>query len=124
MLSLISPGLVSPLSLEVIIIRFFFLRFIPLLFLLVPLVGTLIIRIGLGFPWTPKFLHLSFFASVDAGLGFFNDLILYVANNFIPRISSSGKIHLPWWTPECSVSRAKKAHLSPLAPVEVPSGLD
>ena len=39
---------------------------------------------------------LSSFASVDATLGFFNDLILDAVNNFIPRVSSSGKIRLPW----------------------------
>ena len=93
--SLILLGLVSPLSLEVIITRFFCLRFICLLFLLVPLVGTLIVRIELGFPWTPKFLppHASF-TSVDAALEVFNGLILDAANNSIPRDSS--------------VSRAKK----------------
>ena len=56
-LFLTSLGLVFPLSLEVIIIRLFCPRFIPLLFLLVPLVGTLIVWIGLGFPWPPTFLH-------------------------------------------------------------------
>ena len=35
------------------------------------------------------------FGSLDAALGFFNDLILDAANNFIPHVSSLGKIHLP-----------------------------
>ena len=51
----------------------------------------------------------SSFASIDTTIGFFNELILDSANNFIPPVSSSGKIHLPWWTPKCSVvSRAQK----------------
>ena len=57
-LFLTSLGLVFPLFVEVIIIRFFYPRFILLQFLLVPLVGTSIVQIGLGFPWLPKFLHL------------------------------------------------------------------
>ena len=58
---------------------------------------------------TEIYTPLSSFASVDATLGFFNELILDAANNFIPRVSCSGKIRLPWWTPECSaVSLAKK----------------
>ena len=57
-LFLTSLGLIFPLFVEVIIIRFFCPRFILLLFLLVPLVGTSIVQIGLGSPWPPKFLHL------------------------------------------------------------------
>ena len=42
----------------VILIRFFCPSLILLQFLLVPLVGTPIVQIGLGFPWPPKFVHL------------------------------------------------------------------
>ena len=121
LLSLISPGIVSPLYLEVIIIRFFCLRLIPLLFLLVPLVETLIVRIELGFP-CHRNLYTSLFASVDAALGFFNKLILDAANNFIPCVSSS----IPSMVDSqvfCHLS-SRKADLLPLAPVSIPSGLD
>ena len=67
---------------------------------------------------------LSSFAFVDAAFRFFNDLILDAATNFIPRVSSSGKIHLPRWNPDCSAVSSQKAHLSPLAKVAVPSGPD
>ena len=59
LLSLISPSLISLLSFEVTIIPFFCLKFITLIVIVVPLVGTLIERIGLCFPWPRKFLHLS-----------------------------------------------------------------
>ena len=54
-------------------------------------------------------IYLSSFSFLDGVLRFFSDLILDVANNFIPRVSSSGKIRLPWWTPSVlTVPRAKK----------------
>ena len=62
--------------------------FIIVLFLLVSLVGTWMVRIGMGI--------------IPAALGFCNDLILDTANNFIPRVSSSGRIRLSWWTLEYS----------------------
>ena len=53
--------------------------------------------IGLGFPSPLKFsTPLSSSASVDVARGFFNDLILGAANNFFPRVSSSGNIRLPY----------------------------
>ena len=39
---------------------------------------------------------LSSFAYVDAALSFFNYPSLDAVNNFILRVSSSGKICLPW----------------------------
>ena len=57
-LFLTSLGLVFPLSVEAIIIHLFCQRFILFQFLLVPLVGTLVVQIGLGSPWLPKLLHL------------------------------------------------------------------
>ena len=80
-----SPGLVSPLSLEVIILRFLCLSFIPLLFLLV--IRWNFDRVN----WARFFLGieiskpLSSFSSVDAALGFLNDLIHDAANNFTPQ---------------------------------------
>ena len=59
--------------------------------------------------WPLKTLYLSSFASLDAALGFFNDLILDAANNFILHVSSLGKLRLPCWTPKCSaVTQTKK----------------
>ena len=84
-LFLTSVGLFSFLSVEVINIRLFCPRFILIQFLLVPLDGTSIVQIGLGFPWPPKFLHLSSFTSVGAAFGFCNDLVLDAPTNFIPR---------------------------------------
>ena len=64
-------------------------------------------HIWLGFPLATDVS--TSLASIDAVLGFFNDLVLDVVTNFVPRVSSSGKTRLPWWTPECpAVSRVKK----------------
>ena len=85
-MSLISPGLVFPLSLEIILSE----------------VHPSPIPSGssrwnfdradcAGFSLTTEIsTSLSYFASVDVALGFFNEPILDAANNFIPRVSSSG----------------------------------
>ena len=64
---------------------------------------------------TKIFTPLSSFASIDATLGYLNDLILDAVNNFIPRVFSSGKVHLPWLTLECSA--VSQADLLSLVPV-------
>ena len=107
-LSVISPGFIFPFSWEVMNVSFFCSRFTPLLFLLVPLIGTLIVRIGLGFPWPPKFLHLSSFAFVNAALGFFNKTILDAMKTlfqvYLPQVRSASHGGLPSVLP----SQAKK----------------
>ena len=62
------------------------------------------------------------FATVDTAHGFFNHFIFDDVKNIILCVSSSFKICLPLWIPECTaVSREKKLTL---ATVAIPSGLD